>query len=77
MTMTAEKSVEETTEEQTDEEEREHPAPPPGHPAALSSGCICPVWLNGFGEGLLTTVGAPPEVGKYLQHPDCRLHGTL
>lgn len=81
MTMTAEKPVEEDEVEAEDEmpeaAEHEHPAPPPGHPSALSSGCICPVWLNGYGEGLLTTVGAPPEVGKYLQHPECRLHGTL
>lgn len=77
MTMTTEQTPDAPDETADTAETEEHPAPPPGHPAALSSGCICPVWLNGYGAGLLSTVGAEPEAGVYLQHPECRLHGTL
>lgn len=50
---------------------------PPGHDEAVERGCTCPAWVNTYGAGLRTIVGAEPEPDEYLMDPDCRLHGTL
>lgn len=50
---------------------------PPGHDQAVERGCTCPPWVNSYGAGLRTVVGAEPEPDEYLMDPDCRLHGTL
>ncbi|MGH8909037.1 MAG: hypothetical protein ACRD0K_21725 [Egibacteraceae bacterium] len=44
---------------------------PPGSPAAVRAGCLCPVLDNSHGRGLLSLDGET----VYWVSGDCRLHG--
>lgn len=44
--------------------------PPPGSPAAVKSGCICPKWDNHFGKGY----GGNGEEFGWVTFEKCPLH---
>lgn len=48
----------------------------PGAPAARIAGCLCPAWINGYGDGIRTGPGQYDPTA-HLAHPACRLHGSL
>lgn len=48
------------------------PVPPPGSPAAIDAGCLCPVLDNGHGRGYMPGPTGP----LYVYNEECPVHGT-
>lgn len=48
------------------------PVPPPGSPAAIDAGCLCPVLDNGHGRGYMPGPTGP----LYVYNEECPVHGN-
>lgn len=45
----------------------------PGSPAAIASGCLCPISMNNQGNGVSTNT---PNLRRFIHINNCPLHGV-